>query len=70
MSQAGSTGAQEDPLWDRGWDEHRDRQLRRWARLPFSQKLEWLEEAHELACNLQASRERAGKSSPPVPKDT
>ena len=42
--------------WDRGWKEHKDRQLRRIADLPFSQKLEWLEEAHRLANVLLAQR--------------
>lgn len=46
--------------WDRGWDEHRSRQLRRLAQLPFAEKLEWLEDAEKLGRRLaeQAKRRR------------
>lgn len=37
-----------DDGWDRGWDEHKLRQLVRLAKLPFAEKLEWLENAQEL----------------------
>ena len=38
-----------DQGWDRGWNEHKVRQLVRMARMPFSEKLDWLENAHALA---------------------
>lgn len=57
--------------WDKGWDEHRDRQLERWAALPLSEKLDWLEEAQEIAINPKRSREASQSSSSdsPIPKD-
>jgi len=42
--------------WDRGWDEHRLRQLRRMAKLPLAEKLKWLEEAHRLARHLNRGK--------------
>lgn len=48
--------ANSEKRWDRGWKEHKERQLRRLAALPFSQKLEWLEEAHRLANVLHDQR--------------
>ncbi|NOT00939.1 MAG: hypothetical protein HOP29_09945 [Phycisphaerales bacterium] len=47
-----------DQEWDRGWDGHEKRQLRRLADLPFVEKLEWLEEAQELAEFIQQSRRK------------
>ena len=47
-----------DRLWDRGWDEHKIRQLRRLAKLSFAEKLEWLEEAQELGERLIAQANR------------
>ncbi len=45
--------------WQRGWDGHELAQMRRLARLPLSEKLQWLEEAHRLAEYLrQQSRDR------------
>lgn len=40
--------------WDRGWDEHKARQLRRMAELSFADKLDWLEEAQKLGEHLIA----------------
>ncbi len=42
--------------WDRGWSEHKIRQLVRLARMPFSEKLEWLENAHVLAETIRTSK--------------
>lgn len=50
--------------WERGWDGHNQSQLRRLARLPLGEKLQWLEEAQQLVQRL--SREwdgRAGAST-------
>ena len=38
--------------WDRGWDVHKKRQLQRLAQLSFSQKLDWLDEAHRIVDRL------------------
>ena len=48
-----ATNADLERSWDCGWDGHRLAQLRRLARLPFGDKLDWLEEAQQLAENLQ-----------------
>jgi hypothetical protein len=57
----------QDREWERGWAGHELAQLRRMARLPLSEKLAWLEEAHRLA-------ERLGSQSPtraaPIPADS
>lgn len=52
----------DDKLWDRGWDEHKMRQLQRQAKLPFAKKLEWLEEAQELGERLIAQANRSKKT--------
>lgn len=43
--------------WERGWDGHERAQLRRWAKLPFAQKLAWLEEAQIYADRAGGIRE-------------
>lgn len=43
---------------DDGWDEHKMRQLVRLARLPFSEKLQWLEDAQELVDARQKGDDR------------
>lgn len=42
--------------WEPGWSGHNQAQLLRFARLPLSQKLEWLEQAQELSNNISISR--------------
>ena len=42
--------------WDRGWEEHRLRQMRRMAKLPLPEKLKWLEEMHRLARHLNRGK--------------
>jgi hypothetical protein len=41
-----------DPHWPRGWDGHERQQLKEWAKLPLSQKLEWSEQAYRIARKL------------------
>ena len=41
-------GRTHEQVWERGWQDHSRRQLERLARLPLSEKLAWLEEAHRL----------------------
>ena len=43
-------------VWEKGWDGHEDQQLQRLARLPLSEKLQWLEEAHRLVQHLTNAR--------------
>ena len=50
--------ALQERVWEKGWDDHRRRQLKRMAQLTLSQKLTWLEEAHRLVLNLQAKKGR------------
>jgi hypothetical protein len=45
-----------DLHWECGWDEHEEMQLRRMANLSFAEKLEWLEDAHQLVLQLQGSQ--------------
>ena len=61
-----ASNEQVNEAWDRGWEEHRRRQLERLARLPLAEKLEWLEEAQRLAETLHAQRRpAAGSDCPP-----
>jgi hypothetical protein len=46
-----------DPEWPRGFDEHSLAQRRRMAQLPLSEKLRWLEEAHEIVRQLERGRD-------------
>ena len=73
MSESDKTNIAEraDDGWDHGWEEHRRRQMQRFASLPFAAKLQWLEEAEEIAMNLAASRKAQQKASAAaVPKET
>ena len=44
----------ERAVWERGWDGHETQQRERWSRLPLSEKLRWLEEAHHLVLHLSS----------------
>lgn len=44
--------------WECGWESHRRAQALRLARLPLSEKLAWLEQAHGLMLHLARSRAR------------
>jgi hypothetical protein len=48
----------QDDGWDRGWEQHKKRQLRRIARLPMDAKLEWLEEAQKLGEKILSQTKR------------
>jgi len=41
-------------VWERGWEDHRRRQMERLAALPLSDKLVWLEEAHRLLLHMRS----------------
>ena len=47
-------------VWERGWRDHEQRQLERLAKLPLSEKLAWLEEAHRLVGHLGEGRRTGG----------
>jgi hypothetical protein len=46
----------QERVWERGWDGHLAAQLRRMARLPLAEKLQWLEDAQRLAEYIQNHR--------------
>ncbi len=52
------TGENEEQTeqWDRGWREHKVRQMLRLARLPLAEKLSWLEGAQTLVDALASAR--------------
>ena len=43
-------------VWERGWDDHKRRQMQRLAALSLPEKLDWLEEAHRLILHMHAKR--------------
>ena len=47
---------EQNEQWDRGWREHKVRQLVRLARLPFVEKLTWLESAQTIIDALASAR--------------
>jgi hypothetical protein len=51
--------AGEGRQWEAGWEGHQIAQRRRLARLPMTEKLRWLEEAHRLVLHLGRSRDRS-----------
>lgn len=53
------SGANDERIWERGWEGHSLAQQRRLARLPLWEKLAWLEEAQRLARQLTDSASRA-----------
>ena len=46
------SSGREPGVWEQGWDGHETHQRERLARLPLSEKLRWLEEAHHLVLHL------------------
>lgn len=59
---------QERPMnadWPRGFEEHTLAQRRRLAKLPLSERLRWLEEAHEVARKLERRRAEEGDKRRP-----
>jgi hypothetical protein len=56
----------QEAAWARGWEAHELAQLRRLAKLSFSEKLDWLEQAHRIV--LHMSKTRTGQP-PTRPED-
>jgi hypothetical protein len=52
-----------EQVWESGWEDHRQKQLERLAKLPLSEKLAWLEEAHRLVRNLEQARANESKKN-------
>ncbi len=50
---------------DRAFATHRREQMLRMAQLPFAQKLEWLEEAHEMVLSMQQAQSQARREVEP-----
>ena len=46
------SSGREPGIWEQGWDGHETHQRERLSRLPLSEKLRWLEEAHHLVLHL------------------
>jgi hypothetical protein len=57
----------QQPEWEPGWDGHERAQRRRLAQLSLSEKLKWLEEAHDLVRRLQG--QMPGRTRPAVNAD-
>ena len=57
--------APEDRVWERGFEDHELQQMRRLAKLPFAEKLKWLEEAHRMVLHMQKGRESRSKPNDP-----
>ncbi len=52
--------------WEQGWDGHETQQLERLSKVPLSEKLQWLEEAHHLVLHLSGA---APAPAPHAPDD-
>ena len=48
------SGDDQARVWEDGWADHEQRQMKRLAELSLSEKLDWLEEAHRLVIQLGA----------------
>ncbi len=48
--------------WDRGWDEHKKRQLVRMSRLSMAQKLQWLEDMQRLFEKISQKKASSGSA--------
>ena len=46
-------GKTSEHLWEAGWEGHEKAQLLRMSRLPFMEKIKWLEEAQKLVRRLE-----------------
>jgi hypothetical protein len=50
---------------DQAFATHRREQMLRMAQMPFSQKLEWLEEAHEMVLSMQRAQNQSRREVEP-----
>ena len=56
----GDAGTPNERVWEKGWEEHEQRQRERLARLPLPEKIAWLEETHRLIEQLNPASESTG----------
>jgi hypothetical protein len=61
------TEQRDEGQWPRGFDGHEEAQRRRLARMPFTEKLRWLEEADRLVRHLTTKADVRGPSSDETP---
>ena len=59
----GSNTEPQDSGWDRGWEEHRRRQLIRMSKLTLAQKIQWLEDMQAIFEQLTVSRTQSPKAT-------
>jgi hypothetical protein len=52
--------ADDEQVWEAGWEGHELAQMRRLARLSLAEKLDWLEDAHQMVKRLGEARIRQG----------
>ena len=64
MSEMTTPSEEESHEWEQGWEGHKTAQLRRLAALSFPEKLQWLDDAHELVLRIRRSAE-SSLSHPP-----
>jgi hypothetical protein len=54
-----SSDPQPERVWEAGWDDHRQKQLERLAKLSLAEKLAWLEEAHRMVVQIDRARRKS-----------
>ncbi len=57
--------SQAEQIWEDGFSGHSDAQLLRLARLPFAEKLKWLDEMHAFLNTLNAAENDRSDSGEP-----
>jgi hypothetical protein len=55
---------QDEDRWEKGWNGHHRAQLVRLARLSLAQKIDWLEEAHEVVQHLARTKRNGARDTP------
>jgi hypothetical protein len=60
--------ADDEHVWEPGWEGHELAQRRRLAKLTLAEKLDWLEEAHRLVRRLREARTQAGAPESDEPR--
>ena len=48
---------EKERLWERGWEGHEKAQRLRLSRIPFREKLEWLEETQEIIQQFEQQKD-------------
>ena len=63
------TDTPDDREWESGWEGHSRAQQERLAKLPFAEKLAWLEEMHHVMLAMQRSKVEADADAIPKAPD-